>query len=157
MMQRFLVLFAREPRREAQEKGFLRREAAGFFARLAEDWLETARSVGARLVIASPLEDRLAWQKCLGHAGSYLWGGRRGASSGDRLENSARAAAALGGHSVIVGGDVVSSARALEDAFTALEWGGDAVLAPAPDGGVSLLALGSADLDLLGERLGSIV
>ena len=43
------------------------------------------------------------------------------------------------------------SASALEDAFAAMEAGADAVLAPAPDGGVSLLALPASDMDLLGR------
>ncbi len=149
-MSRYLVLFAREPGREAREKGFSRREARDFFALLAEDWWQAASSVGARLVVASPPEDRFGWKRCLGEYRPHLWIGQRGASFGQRLEFAGRAAAALDGHSVIVGGDVVPSARALEEAFTAREAGADAVLAPAPDGGVSLLALSAADLDLLG-------
>ncbi|MEP6994417.1 MAG: DUF2064 domain-containing protein [Acidobacteriota bacterium] len=148
-MQRHVVLFAREPGREAQEKGFTHPEARELFARLAGQWREGAKSVGARLVVASPPEDRLAWRRCLGPRTPYLWIGQRGTSFGQRLENSARAAGALPGHSVIVGGDVVPSASALAEAFTAMEAGADAVLAAAPDGGVSLLALRAWDVDLL--------
>ena len=148
-MPRHLILFAREPGREARAKGFSRREAEDFFALLAEDWWLAANAVGARLVVASPPEDRLAWQRCLGKHRPYLWLAQRGASFGERLELAGRAAAALAGHSVIVGGDVIPSARDLEDAFAARESGADAVLAPAPDGGVSLLALRADDLDLL--------
>lgn len=148
---RYLVLFAREPGREAQEKGLARPEAKELFARLAADWWEGSRSVGACLVVASPPEDRLAWRRCLGRRRPYLWIGQRGGSFGERLEDSARAAGALPGHAVIVGGDVIPSASALAEAFTAMESGVDAVLAAAPDGGVSLLALGAMDLDLLGS------
>lgn len=148
-MARHLVLFARAPGREAAEKGFARRDAEAFFAELAKDWWRAAESAGARLVVASPPEDRLAWRRCLGDDRSHIWIRQRGASFGERLESSGRAAAELCGDAVIVGGDVVASAQALEDAFAALEAGADAVLGPAPDGGVSLVAMRSADLDLL--------
>jgi hypothetical protein len=51
---------------------------------------------------------------------------------------------------VLVGGDVAPSAVALIEVFEAIEGGADAAIAPAPDGGVSLLALAPGDLDLLG-------
>lgn len=149
-MPRYLVLFSREPGREAAEKGFVRRDAADFFSLLAKDWWKAAASVSARLIVASPPEDRVAWKRCLGEERPHLWIPQRGTSFGQRLEGSARAAAALGGHAVIVGGDVVPSTQALEEAFVGLESGSDAVLAPAPDGGVSLVGIQAADLDLLG-------
>jgi uncharacterized protein len=148
-MLRHLVLFAREPGREAREKGLARDQAADLFARFASDWGVAARSTGARLIVASPPEDRLAWRRCLGHIRPYSWIAQRGASLGERLENSAREVEALGGHAIIVGGDVMPSSSVLENAFAALEAGADAVLAPAEDGGVSLLALRVLDLDLL--------
>ncbi|MEP6767993.1 MAG: hypothetical protein ABJC61_04950, partial [Acidobacteriota bacterium] len=58
--------------------------------------------------------------------------------------------ASEGGSSVLVGGDVPPSARAASRAFEALDRGAGAVLAPSPDGGVSLIAVGAEDLDLLG-------
>jgi hypothetical protein len=50
---------------------------------------------------------------------------------------------------VLVGGDVEPSADRLAAAFEALEAGADAVLAPAGDGGISLVGLLPSDLDLV--------
>lgn len=148
-MHRHLVLFARAPGREAREKGFAGSDAADLFASFAQGWWEAAKAVGARLVVASPREDRFDWRRCLGDVRPHLWIGQRGVSLGERLEDAARSAAALGATAVIVGGDVAPSARALATAFAALETGADAVIGGAPDGGVSLLALPTDDLDLL--------
>ncbi len=77
------------------------------------------------------------------------WISQRGANLGERLEDSARRAAAFGGHAVLVGGDVPPSESVLKSAFEALETGAQAAVSPALDGGVSLLALPAVDLDLL--------
>jgi glycosyltransferase A (GT-A) superfamily protein (DUF2064 family) len=146
-MPRHLVLFAREPGREAREKGFAGPAAAALFAAFAEGWGAAARAVGARLVVATPSEDRNAWSLLLGDACSWI--AQRGVCFGERLENAAREAAHLGGHAILVGGDVPPSPQALAAAFAALEHGAAAVLAPAQDGGISLLGLEAEDLDLL--------
>jgi len=145
MPRRTLVLFAREPGREAREKGFASREAAD----LAAGWREAARRAGARLVVATPPEDRAAWRRRFRAPEGILWLIQRGRSFGERLEQTARQVSKLGGHSVLVGGDVVPSPEALEEAFRALERGAAAVLAPARDGGVSLVGLKPEDCDLL--------
>jgi glycosyltransferase A (GT-A) superfamily protein (DUF2064 family) len=146
-MPRHLVLFAREPCREAREKGFAGPAAAALFAAFAEGWGAAARAVGACLVVATPSEDRNAWSLRLGD--DCRWIAQRGVCFGERLENAAREAARLGGHAILVGGDVPPSPQALAAAFAALEHGAAAVLAPAQDGGISLLALETKDLDLL--------
>jgi glycosyltransferase A (GT-A) superfamily protein (DUF2064 family) len=148
---RSLVLFAREPAREAREKGFRSPDAAQLFAVFAKGWLEAARRADARLVIATPPEDRPAWRRMLGGENDVLWIPQRGRSFGERLEGAARRVAALGGHAVCVGGDVVPSWAGLIEAFDELEHGADSVLAPATDGGVSLIGLPLEDLDLLGS------
>jgi glycosyltransferase A (GT-A) superfamily protein (DUF2064 family) len=148
-MKRFLVLFAREPARQAREKGLGSAAAADLFRGFAAGWLEAARQAGARLVVATPPEDVAGWRRFLSDPPVPIWIRQRGGSFGLRLEDAARQAAALGGHSVLVGGDVAPSASALSEAFGALEDGAEAALSPAPDGGVSLLALSPADLDLL--------
>ncbi len=147
-MKRHLVLFAREPRREAREKGF-GEAGADLFATFAVGWLEQARRCGARLILAAPPEDRVAWSRLLPVESGVLWIDQQGLSFGERLARVARRVSELPGHAVLVGGDVAPSRRALADAFAALERGADAVLAPAADGGVSLVALGAADADLL--------
>ncbi|HEY3202212.1 MAG TPA: DUF2064 domain-containing protein [Thermoanaerobaculia bacterium] len=148
-MLRHLVLFAREPNRAAREKGFLGRDAANLFAKIAEGWRATARQVGARFIVAAPVEDLPAWHRTFGQSADSLWIIQSGDSLGERLERTARCAALLGGHAILVGGDVPPSASLMALAFRALEGGNDAVLAPAPDGGVSLIGLAPGDLDLL--------
>lgn len=149
-MRRYLVLFARAPEREAREKGFAGREAAELFAAFADGWREAARLAGARLVVATPPEDRAAWRGGFSADGETIWFTQRGRSFGERLEQTARRVAALGGQAIIVGGDVAPSSESLAAAFDSLERGTDAVLAPAEDGGVSLIGLRQEDLDLLG-------
>lgn len=151
-MDRFLVLFARAPEREAREKGFATEDAAGLFSAFASGWLEAAAKTGARLVVAAPPEDLAAWRRRLSSEAGIVWLAQRGRSFGDRLRHAAEGVAGLGGHAVLVGGDVAPEARAAREAFEALERGADAALAPADDGGVSLLGVSMRDVDLL-ERL----
>ena len=148
-MDRFLVLFAREPARQAREKGLRSSEAEELFRGFARGWAEAARGAGARFVLATPQEDRPAWARALAGIEDPAWLAQRGPSLGARLEDAARRAAALGGRAVLVGGDVPPSATALLETFEGLEAGWDAALSPAPDGGISLLAIGSPDADLL--------
>jgi len=146
-VNRYLVLFAREPRREAREKGF-GAHGADLFATFAAGWLEAAQGCGARLILATPPEDRAAWHS-FSSAKSALWIAQHGVSFGERLAGVARQVSELPGHAVLVGGDVAPSRTALAQAFAALERGADAVLAPAADGGISLVALRYADAKLL--------
>jgi len=146
---RFLILFGRDPAREARVKGFDASGAEDLFASFAFGWLQAAEEAGARLVVATPAEDVAAWRARLPSDRRILWICQRGRSFGERLEESARRVALWGGSAVVVGGDVPPCARSARRAFDALDSGANAVLAPAPDGGVSLVGLGVADLDLL--------
>lgn len=148
-MNRFLVLFAREPARQARDKGLASREGTELFRGFARGWLDAARHAGARLIVAAPPEDRPAWNQVFSGAADRDWITQHGSSLGARLEDAARRAAALGGHAVLVGGDVTPSSAAVLEAFEAIETTADAVVSPAPDGGISLLALAPEDLDLL--------
>jgi glycosyltransferase A (GT-A) superfamily protein (DUF2064 family) len=148
-MDRFLVLFAREPARQAREKGLRTPEAEGLFQEIAKGWARAARLAGANLVLATPEEDRAAWARSLGDTRDLSWIAQRGSSLGERLEDAARRAATLGGRAVFVGGDVAPSLAVLLEAFDAIEGGSEAAVAPAPDGGFSLLAVGPTDADLL--------
>jgi len=123
--------------------------ARDLFLGFARGWADAARLSSARLVIATPSEDRPAWERALDGTRHPIWIFQRGHCLGARLEDSARQAAALGGHAVLVGGDVLPSATALLEAFEGLEGGAEASVSPAPDGGVSLVALAPADVDLL--------
>ncbi len=148
-MKRSLVLFAREPSSEARAKGFAAAGAADLFASFAVGWLDAAESAGAGLVVAAPAEDLAAWRRRLPPDRGIVWIAQHGRSFGQRLEESARRVVSDGGSAVLVGGDVPPSAPAVSRAFDALDQGADAVLAPSPDGGVSLVALTPLDLDLL--------
>ncbi len=148
-MKRSLILFAREPSREARSKGLAAAGAADLFASFAAGWLDAAERAGARLVVAAPAEDMTAWRRRLPRDRGIVWIAQHGRSFGERLEESARCAAADGSPAVLVGGDVAPSVEAACRAFDALDRRADAVLAPAPDGGISLVALGPNDFDLL--------
>jgi len=148
MATRLLLLFAREPRRQALEKGLAGRAGEQLFTAFARGWVDAARRAGARLAVAAPRADRAGWHRSLSGTG-IVFLEQRGSSFGRRLEDAARQAADLGGTAVIVGGDVAPSCEILAAAFGLLEAGADAVLAPSPDGGVSLVALPAEDLDLL--------
>lgn len=153
-MGRFLVLFGREPARQARDKGLRSPEAEELFRELARGWAGAARLAGARLVLAAPEEDRSAWTRALAGVEDWAWIAQRGDSLGSRLENAVRRAAALGGRAVFVGADVAPSATALKEAFQRIEEGWDAAVSPAPDGGFSLLAIAPDDADVLrGVRL----
>ena len=148
MMDRVLVLFARQPGRQAREKGLQSPAAAELFRGFARGWRDAAGIVGARFVIAAPPEDRLAWNSVFG-ASEVRWISQHGSSIGARLEDAATRAAAGGGQAVLVGGDVAPSAVALLEAFHAMEGGAQAAISPAPDGGFSLIALAREDFELL--------
>jgi len=144
---RVLVLFAREPSREAREKG-LTSCAAELFAAFARRWLDAAGAASACFVVASPAEDLAAWRRRL-PARRVGWIAQTGRSFGKRLAGACDRASAHGKRVVFVGGDVAPDAPVLDRAFEALECEADAVLAPAPDGGISVLSVPSADFDLL--------
>ncbi len=148
-MRRCLVLFAREPARQAREKGFRSGAAEALFREFAQGWLEACRRTGARLIVATPREDRFAWARAFPAAPDVGWIWQRGDSLGARLQSAARRAASMSGPTALVGGDVAPSAASLAEIFEAIEIGADAAIAPAPDGGVSLLALAPRDFDLL--------
>ncbi|HEY6928490.1 MAG TPA: DUF2064 domain-containing protein [Thermoanaerobaculia bacterium] len=148
-MQRYLVLFARDPGREARAKGF---GAAGehLFETFAAGWRRAARDAGARFVVAAPPEDLPSWRARLGsESRKVLWISQSGSTLGKRVQGVLHRASELPGKAVLVGGDVAPDAGVLRQALDALERGADVILAPAPDGGVSLLAMPAADSDLL--------
>lgn len=143
-----MVLFAREPGREAGSKG-LGPAGRDLFASFALGWQGAARRAGGRLVVATPPEDIPAWRLLFPAESEPIWLIQRGHCLGERLAGIAADCAGLPGHWVIVGGDTPPSGEALTDAFEALERGAQAVLAPAADGGVSLIAVEPTDADLL--------
>jgi glycosyltransferase A (GT-A) superfamily protein (DUF2064 family) len=150
MAPRVLVLFARAPRREASDKGLAPASGERLFAAFAQGWIDAAADCGARVVVATPPEDRPAWRRALPDA-RFEFLEQRGDSLGSRLEDAARRASASGGCVVLVGGDVAPCAPNLTAAFERREAGDDAVVSPSGDGGVSLVSLRDEDLGLLGQ------
>jgi glycosyltransferase A (GT-A) superfamily protein (DUF2064 family) len=150
MAARVLVLFAREPRREARDKGLPAASGERLFEAFARGWVDAANRCGARVIVATPNGKRSGWRRALRGARFELLE-QRGPSLGSRLLFAARRAASDGGPVVLVGGDVAPSAASLAAAFELREGSADAVLAPAQDGGVSLVSLREEDLDLLGR------
>jgi glycosyltransferase A (GT-A) superfamily protein (DUF2064 family) len=148
MAARVLVLFARQPRQEARDKSLPAAAGERLFAEFARGWLEAANRCGARVIIATPDGDRSGWSRALPGA-RFDFIDQRGSSLGSRLRFVARRAGSGGGCVVLVGGDVAPSAASLAAAFQLREVAADAVLAPARDGGISLVSLGEEDLDLL--------
>jgi glycosyltransferase A (GT-A) superfamily protein (DUF2064 family) len=146
---RTLVLFAKEPGREARAKGFASPAAAGVFAGFASGWVAAAERLGARVVVATPAEDLAAWRS-RAPSSRIVWLAQRGATFGQRLENAVRRVSRSGGNVVVVGGDVAPDLDAARKAFEAVESGVSAALAPSRDGGVSILCLSVEDHDLLG-------
>lgn len=153
-MQRVLVLFAREPAREARSKGFTADRGAEIFAAFACGWFRVAKALGARVLLATPAEDLAGWKRRLPPGSDVGWLVQRGQTLGQRLEDAARRVSRLPGHAIFVGGDVAPDLTSARSAFEALERGLDAVISPSSDGGVSLVALAATDHDLLG-RIGA--
>jgi glycosyltransferase A (GT-A) superfamily protein (DUF2064 family) len=146
---RLLIVFARAPSAEARDKGLPEEAASAFLAAVAREWREAARRAGARFAIAAPPEDLAVWRRALDPDSDHLWLEQRGASFGTRLEDVARRGSRLARFVVVTGGDVIPSPSALSSAFGALASGADAVLAPAPDGGVSMLSIPGPDAPVL--------
>lgn len=145
---RLLVLFARAPLSEARDKGLPEEPGSGFFLGVAREWREAARRAGAKVAVSAPPEDLSAWRRVLPGAGDVLWIEQRGGTFGARLEDASRRASRFARHVVVTGGDVIPSDAALSAAFDALASGSAAVIAPAPDGGISMVSVPS-DPDVL--------
>src|SRR5207244_12373405 len=91
---RLLLLFSREPRRQADEKGLRGRAGEQLFTAFARGWLDAARLAQARLVVSAPRADHAGWRRCL-PAEEIAFLEQRGRSFGRRLEDAARQAAAV--------------------------------------------------------------
>lgn len=123
--------------------------ASPLFAAIARRWREAALSAGAEVAVSAPPEDLRGWREALPESGEFAWIEQRGGAFGARLEDSFRQATRRADRVIVTGGDVVPSRETLARAFELLDAGADVVLAPSPDGGVSLLSIPAADADLL--------
>jgi hypothetical protein len=141
-MSRAVVIFARAPEVEAAVKG-LPRAFAALFDRNIAAWMRAASAAGAMPVISClshPRFDAIAPEV------PRLYIEQRGATFGERLASTAEAAFALGFSEVVLTGiDVIPD---LSEVFEALALA-DAVVRPADDGGVNLIALHAPERALL--------
>jgi hypothetical protein len=141
-MSRAVVIFARAPEVEAAVKRFPSR-FAGLFHRNVAAWLRTASAAGVTPVIscASPARfDAIAPEI------ARLYVEQRGATFGERLASTAEAAFALGFDEVVITGiDVTPCLGGVFEALARV----DAVVQPADDGGINLIALHAPERALL--------
>ena len=144
-MSRAIVIFARAPEVEAAVKGLPAR-FAGLFQRTTAAWLRAAAFCDATPVIACEAHTRGRFDAILPNV-PRLYVVQRGATFGERLASSAEATFALGFDEVLITGIDVPVAHASE-VFAALGRS-RAVVQPARDGGINLIALRAPERELL--------
>jgi glycosyltransferase A (GT-A) superfamily protein (DUF2064 family) len=144
-MSRAIVIFARAPEVEAAVKGLPARFAR-VFHRTTAAWLRAASFCEATPVIACAPHARARFDAILSEV-DRLYVDQRGASFGERLASSAEAAFALGFDEVLITGIDAPVTRA-SDVFAALRHA-RAVVEPAQDGGINLIALHAPERALL--------
>jgi glycosyltransferase A (GT-A) superfamily protein (DUF2064 family) len=147
--RRALLVFTRSPEAEARAKGFREATAAPLFRAFLESWVSLARETGTALLLATPAPCRRRLERSGVASGATFLTQPRSAF-GERVAAAVREASALGFESVVVvGGDAPAiGASELRRAFEEVERGSVA-LGPAVDGGVSLIAIGARDADLV--------
>jgi hypothetical protein len=141
-MSRAIVIFARAPEVEACVKR-LPSQFAGLFDRNTAAWLRAASAAGATPVISCETAARF---ECIAPEIRRLYIAQRGATFGDRLASTAEAAFALGFDEVVITG--IDVRPDLAGVFEALVFA-DAVVQPADDGGINLIALRTPERALL--------
>jgi hypothetical protein len=144
-MSRAIVIFGRAPEVEAAVKGLPAR-FAGLFHRTTAAWLRAATFCDATPVIACEAHARARFDAILPDV-DRLYIDQCGATFGERLASSAEAAFALGFDEVLITGIDVPVAR-VSDVFAALGRA-RAVVQPALDGGINLIALRAPERELL--------
>ena len=142
-MSRAVVIFARAPEEEAAVKGLPVRFAA-LFDRNVAAWLRATVEAGATPVISCAASARF---DAIAPPIARLYIEQSGATFGERLASTAEAAFALGFAEVLISGidvlppDIGAVFKALAHA--------DAVVQPADDGGINLIALHAPERALL--------
>ena len=133
-MSRAVVIFARAPEVEAAVKR-LSGSFAALFDRNTAAWLRAAAKAGATPVISCTCAARF---DAIAPEIARLYIEQRGTTFGERLASTAEAAFALGFDEVAITG--IDVAPNLAGVFEALVLS-DAVVQPADDGGINLIAL----------------
>jgi len=139
-MPRAIVIFARAPEVEAAVKGLPARFAA-LFQRTVAAWLQEP---GAVPIISCAADARGRFDAILPEI-NRLYIEQRGSTFGERLASTAEAAFALGFDEVVITGIDAPPAAGV---FAALAHA-RAVVVPALDGGINLIALRAPERELL--------
>ncbi|MEK6374499.1 MAG: DUF2064 domain-containing protein [Acidobacteriota bacterium] len=143
-MSRAIVIFARAPEVEAAVKGLPVRFAS-LFHHIASAWLRTAPRVDATPIIACASDARARFDAILPEV-NRLYIDQSGTTFGERLALTAEAAFALGFDEVVITG--IDAPLPNADVFAALAHA-RAVVVPARDGGINLIALRAPERELL--------
>src|SRR2546430_8868515 len=138
-MSRAVVIFARPPELEAAAKGLPLRYAR-LFEQTVAAWLRAATAAGATPVIACAARARF---HAIAPEVARLYVDQRGATFGERLASAAEAVFALDFDEVVMTGIDAPLPR-VADVFAALGRA-RAVIEPARDGGINLIALRAPD------------
>lgn len=143
MTSRAVVLFARTPEAEVAAK-HLPLQRVALFEKLIGAWLSAAEESGATPVIACAVPDRERFDRISPHVPrEYV--NQIGRSFGERLANTARMCRAFSAVAIV---GIDTKVVDLERVFEAVE-SNDAVIAPACDGGINLIAYRDPPLELL--------
>jgi len=145
-MARAIVIFARPPEFEAAVKGLPLR-FVHLFEHITAAWLRAATFANATPVIACAPDVRARFDDIL-PAVKRLYVDQRGPTFGERLASSAEAAFALGFDEVLITGIDAHLEHHASDIFAALAHA-RAVVEPAKDGGINLIALHAPERELL--------
>jgi glycosyltransferase A (GT-A) superfamily protein (DUF2064 family) len=141
-MSRAVVIFARAPEVEAAVKGLPNRFAA-LFDRNVAAWLRAAAAAGATPVISCAAFARF---DAIAPEIERIYIAQSGATFGERLASTAEAAFALGFSEVLISGiDIAPNTAGVFEALASA----DAVVQPADDGGINLIALHAPERALL--------
>jgi hypothetical protein len=144
-MSRAVVIFARAPEVEAAVKGLPHRYAR-LFDRTMAAWLRAATFAGATPVISCAPNARARFSAILPEV-DRLYLDQSGDTFGERLASTSEAAFALGFDEVLITG-IDAPVAQVADVFAALGRA-QAVVVPAQDGGINLIALRAPERALL--------
>jgi glycosyltransferase A (GT-A) superfamily protein (DUF2064 family) len=143
-MSRAIVIFARAPEMETAAKGLPARFAS-LFHRITAEWLRAAALMDATPIIACAANARARFDAILPDI-SRLYIEQRGTTFGQRLASTSEAAFELGFDQVAI--TAIDAPLPTSDVFGPLAYA-RAVVVPACDGGINLIALRAPERQLL--------
>jgi glycosyltransferase A (GT-A) superfamily protein (DUF2064 family) len=146
---RAVIIFGRSPEAEALAKHLRVSRTAPVFEAVTAMWLRAAERANATAIVACAREDRRRIES-IAPAAPRIWIEQLEGTFGARLTGVVAETFRRGFETVVVTGIDAPPPASLDDVFAKLESGAaDAVIAPATDGGVNLIALTSDASDLL--------